>query len=108
MARRSAFNYLTPEQNAAADACIRQYRYARLDEIVEALEAQGIVMTRSAVGRYMKKLRERDGMLMDATDATVVTIVDRASGNVIVLKTALGGSELASRIQAFVSAADVS
>lgn len=108
MGRVSTFKYLTPEQHAVADACIRRYRYARIDAVLEELQAVGIKISRSALGRYMKQLGERDGMLMDSSDATVVTIVDRASGNVMVLKTAVNWSALASYIQALGDSADIS
>ncbi len=108
MGRVSTFKYLTPEQHAIADACIRRYRYARIDAILEELQAADIKISRSALGRYMKQLGESDGMLMETNDATVVTIVDRASGNVMVLKTAVNWSALASYIRALGSSPDIS
>lgn len=99
MGRISTFKYLTPEQHAKADALIRKHRYAQIDVVHEALTEMGVSISRSAVGRYIQKLRLSDGLVMDYKDATVVTIVERSTGNVFVLKTPVMGAELAAHIE---------
>lgn len=99
MGHLSSFLYLSPEQHAFADACIRRHRHARLDVIQEELKAAGIEISRSTIGRYVKKLREQDGGLVDENVATVVTIVDRANGHVVVLKTPFASAILAAHIE---------
>ncbi|MDP3519829.1 MAG: hypothetical protein Q8S02_04335 [Hydrogenophaga sp.] len=108
MGRIATFKYLSPEQHVAADACIRLHRYSQIAVIREKLLDQGIAISRSALGRYMHKLGQQDGLLMDTTDATVVTIVDRASGHVAVLKTALNWSALAAHIESLAQKVKVS
>jgi len=98
MGRLQTFQYLTPEQNAIADACIRKYRFARLDVVKAELEESGILIGRSALHRYMKGLRMSDGFQMAQDDATVVTIVERATGRVTVLATAVEAEAIASFI----------
>lgn len=82
------------------DRIIRAYRYLDLDGIVEELEEQGISLARSSVHRYLVDLRERDSMCAQPAEDTIVTIVERSTGVVRVIKTAATAEALVSLIEA--------
>ena len=108
MGRTSTIIRLSPEENALTDALIRRFRYSQIDVVREELQQSGIKISRSALGRYMKKLGERDGFLMDDRDATVVTIMERSTGHVIVVKSPVRPDALLAHIQALSPADPVS
>jgi len=100
---------LTPEQHAAADALIRAYRYAQLETVKLELERDGVkVSSRSALYRYAKQLRQRDQLTMAEADATVVTIVQRDTGQVTLLTTPLSAETIANLVAESVASARVS
>lgn len=108
MGRVSTLHRLSPEQQAIADALIRRYRYAQIDVVREELELSGISISRSALGRYMKKLGERDGHFLDANDATVLTLMDRSTGRVFVAKSPASPEALLAHIQELAPAGPIS
>ncbi|MCY1557702.1 hypothetical protein D9M68_945740 [compost metagenome] len=72
----------------------------QIDVVREELKELGISISRSALGRYMKKLGELDGFLMGTNDATIVTIMERSTGHVAVVKSPFRADALLAHIQA--------
>ena len=70
-----------------------------VDRIVEDLENEGIKLARSTVYRHMVILRERDAMTAQPEEDTVVTIVERSTGVVRVLKSSATAESLAALIE---------
>ena len=108
MGRASKIDLLTPGQQLTMDRCVRAYRYRDLDGLLEDLKAQGIEMSRSALHRYVVKLQQRDALCAGPEEGTIVTIVERGSGSVRVLKTAATGQAVAALIANIGPATDVS
>lgn len=84
MGRLLKIELLPEAERIAIDRSIREHRYMLLDEIVADLAAQGIVVGRSSLHRYVVKLREKDATLATPEEGTIVTIVERGSGEVTV------------------------
>ena len=90
MGRRSTFASLEPQTQARVLAVMRANRHKAIDDIRAILiAAEGIDISRSAVHRTLLKINARDQLLARADEQTVVTAVDRASGEVLIIKTAL-------------------
>lgn len=100
MGRASFVNYLSPNEQVFVDSSIRRYRYTRIDAINFELQEQGINVSRSALWRYMTKLQMADGFRMDSSDSTIVTIMERDTGHVVVVKTSVRPDALLAHIQA--------
>jgi len=93
---------MLPEaERIAIDRSIREHRYMLLDEIVADLTAQGITVGRSSLHRYVVKLREKDATLATPEEGTIVTIVERSSGEVRLVKTAASAEAIATLIMTF-------
>lgn len=80
MPRLSTVLKLSPEQHAKVDALIRHYRYVNTDAVQQLLEQEGIAFTRSALHRYMARLKRADGAQLTGDDRTVIVLIDRATG----------------------------
>ncbi|MGC4077283.1 MAG: DUF3486 family protein [Rubrivivax sp.] len=77
MSRKSIVLYLSPEDHAKVDACVRRHRFVDYSGMQAELLAAGIKVSRSALHRYAGALRaEGPGRLSDADDATLVVVVD--------------------------------
>ena len=99
MGRKNAVERMEPETAAAVDAVIRQRRYGTLDEILGELEDKGISMSRSALGRYVIALRERDARHLGSPHDLVVVIMERSTGSTTTLTTAADKSALIAAIE---------
>ena len=77
---------------------IRTSSYIDLDKVLAKLRESGIALSRSALYRYASKLRARDAMTATPQERTIVTIVERPSGLVQVVKTSLPGEKVAALI----------
>lgn len=99
MGRTATVKRLTPVAQQALDLAIRASSYIDLDKVLVKLHERGIVLSRSALYRYATKLRARDVMTAAPNEGTVVTIVERPSGLVQVVKTSMPGEEVARLIQ---------
>ncbi|ART47586.1 MULTISPECIES: DUF3486 family protein [Acidovorax] len=100
MGRKSAFKSLEPEKQAKALALMRAHRHKSIDDIRAALiDSEDLDISRSAVHRMLSKLNARDQMLASAEEHTVVTVVDRITGEVVVIKTAVPASLIESLIR---------
>lgn len=67
--------------------------------MVAALADQGINIHRSTLHRYVADLRESDALCALPDEGTIVTIVERGTGQVNVVKTAATGQAVASLIE---------
>jgi len=92
MGRKSAFESLEPEKKAKVLAFIRANRHKVIDDIQTALlEVEGVDIARSTLHRTITKINARDQLLARAEEQTVVTVVDRVTGEVRVIKTCMPG-----------------
>ena len=87
MGRNSTMQQMTAEDNARADACIRQHRFININAIKAALEAEGIQISRAALHRYMQRLAKRDGLNFGSENDTVIVVMQRSTGAVVQLST---------------------
>lgn len=78
---------LSSEQREQLDNRIRQYAYGRSSDIAEWLQEMGVKTSRTAVARYEKVLKEKDG-IMDAAGSLSATV-----------KSVVPGGELAALFQ---------
>lgn len=99
MGRTSTAKRLTPTDQQALNLAIRASSYVDLDKVRAQLQGGGITLSRSSLYRYAAKLRERDAMTATPEEGTVVTIVERPSGFVQVVKTSMHGDAVAALIQ---------
>ena len=99
MGRTSTAKRLTPAAQHALNLAIRGSRYIDLEQVRTKLQGSGITLSRSSLYRYAAKLRERDAMTATPDEGTVVTIVERPSGLVQVVKTSMPAEAVAALIQ---------
>jgi hypothetical protein len=85
----------------AIDRCIREHRYMGIDDMHTDLAAQGVSVTRSSLHRYMLKLRDKDATLATPEEGTIVTIVERATGEVRLVKSVASADAIATLIMTF-------
>ena len=95
MGRTSTVRRLAIEDQVVVDRCIRAHSYCSLDAIVEDLAEQGIHLSRSSVHRHAQKLQIADGLFALPSEGTIITIVERGSGEIRVLKTSASGAAVA-------------
>ena len=100
MGRNSAVKKLDLASRSIIDGVIRSHGYLDVDKIVEELGAQGIDLARSTLHRYLVGLRERDSLCAQPLEDTVITIVERSTGVVRVIKTAATADALVALIEA--------
>lgn len=62
------------------DECIRSHQFYSIDSIRADLQEKGVEVSRSALGRYVKLLREHQGAAPMAKWNTLVVVVDRTTG----------------------------
>lgn len=98
MGRLSIIERMSLEQRVYLETTIRRHKYMDIDGIGWYLAEQGIHISRSVLGRHIKKLREQDYALA-ATNNTVVFIVERSSGKSISITTALDPKNIVSLIK---------
>lgn len=93
MGRKSTFESQEPQKQASILAFIRANRHLGIDDIrAGLLESEGFDMARSTLHRTITKINARDQLLARADEQTVVTVVDRVSGDVRVIKTCVPGA----------------
>lgn len=99
MGRYHSIDLLPVEQHEQVNQCIRMHRYMNLDAILADIHEQGIEqLSRSALGRYIPQLRARDEMKVAPAEDTIVTIVERSTGEVRVVKTTASAAYVAAQI----------
>lgn len=99
MGRLSAITRFDAPTQVIIDRCIRAHRYQEYHKAVNELAAQGIKVARSTLHRYAVGLRERDAMTAYPEEGTVVTIVERSTGLVRVVKTSASAEALVALIE---------
>lgn len=99
MGRHHSIELLPLKQQSAVNNIIRAHRYLGLSDILAGIEAQGIEgMSRSALGRYVPKLKAQDCIKSAPEEDTIVTIVERVTGKVLVVKTGVAADLIAANI----------
>jgi hypothetical protein len=101
MGRNTKIERGPEHERMAIDRCIREHRYMGLDDMVFDLAAQGITVNRSSLHRYMLKLRDRDSTLAAPEEGTIVTIIERSTGEVRLVKSAASAEAIATLIMTF-------
>lgn len=92
MGRRSTIGKLPPEQRTAVINCIRANRHFTLDEIMFSLKESGFTqLSRSSLGRFLPDLDRMDALCANPNEGTIVTIVERGSGEVRTVKSSASG-----------------
>lgn len=99
MGRNSKIELLPAEEQSKVHEIIRAHRYLILDNILEDIKALGIRgVSRSALGRYVPRLKAQDFIKAAPDEGTVVTIVERSTGKVLVVTTAAAADLVAEKI----------
>lgn len=99
MGNHFSISRLPAEQQALVNKSIRSNRYRDLDIIMDELSDLGVGgFSRSALHRYLCVLREKDALCAQPEDGTIVTIVERGTGEVRVVKTSASGEAVAALI----------
>jgi len=101
MGRLTSIDKLPEHERMAVDRCIREHRYMGIENMVLALVEQGIKVNRSSLHRYTVKLRDKDATLATPDEGTIVTIVERATGQVRLVKCAASAEAIATLIMTF-------
>ena len=99
MNRISTIKRLDLASRTIVDRVIRSHNYLDVNKIVEELQADGIKVPRSTLHRYLVGLRERDALCAQPMEDTVVTIVERSTGLVRVIKTSATAEALVTLIE---------
>lgn len=99
MGRISRIGSLPEAQQTQVDHAIRSNQYRNLDLILSRLQEQGIPgLSRSGLHRNAGGLKERDAFIANPEHGTVVTIVERGTGEVRVVKTCASGVAITAMI----------
>ncbi len=99
MGQKSTIDKLDSAKKAKIYQCIQANRHLNLDDLIDLIQDLKIVdLSRSALGRYLQKLDARASLCAEPNQATIVTIVERGSGEVRIVKTWASGSLIASLI----------
>lgn len=100
MTRRSFVDALAADKQVAAVALLRANRHLSLDQVKEALEKElGIQASRSAVHRFLVKLAAYDRRRAAKNEDTIITIVERTTGEVRIISTSLPASTVEALIR---------
>lgn len=99
MGRLSVVHRLEATTRAIVDRCIRSNQYQDVAGMMGELAAQGINIHRSTLHRYVAALRESDALCALPDEGTIVTIVERGTGQVRVVKTAATGQAVSALIE---------
>jgi hypothetical protein len=79
--------------------CIRAHSYIQIDVILRALKELGFEgIHRSNLHCYIVKLKAQDALTANPNEGTVITIVERATGEVRVIKSSASAVAIASMI----------
>ncbi len=97
MGRLNSIDNLPAAEFERVNAAIRQHRYRQGCEVLEELKELGISLTRSALYRYIQRLKKEDGTRMRGN--LVVTIVELTTGTVTTLGSTASAASLIQVIQ---------
>lgn len=100
MGRRSKIDKLPPELQAKVIDCIRVNRHFTLNEIIFSLQERGFTqVSRSALQRFLIGLDEKDALCANPNEGTIVTIVERGTGEVRTVKCSASGLAIEAMIR---------
>jgi hypothetical protein len=99
MRRVSKIESLSVEHLVKVQRCIRAHRYQQVDMMLVDLSESGIQLSRSPLYRYVAKLRNMDAMVACGDEGTIITITERVSGKVMVVKSSASADAITSLIQ---------
>ena len=100
MGRISSYYYLSADHQESLKGCIRSHQYVNLDLMMADLEKRGVTgITRSALHRHVVNLKESDALCASPNEGTVVTIIERGTGEVRVIKTSASGLSIATMLE---------
>lgn len=96
----SVFTRLTVEQRVKVDRMVNQLPRLTLTEMVDALAADGISISRSALGRYVKLVR--DPFQKTASTTSVAVIIDTKTGSSTTLPLALNSAAVLALLDCYI------
>ena len=79
MSRRSSIDALPVEVRVALRRKVREMAYGPIDTIHKWIHGEGYELSRSAVGRYIKRMREEDDAMVFDAEGLVLGRVKEAS-----------------------------
>ncbi|MBK6567961.1 hypothetical protein [Candidatus Aalborgicola defluviihabitans] len=92
MGRRSNIDKLPPELHTVAIDCIRAHRHFTLDEMMFSLKELGFTqISRAALHRFLPELDKKDALCANPNEGTIVTIVERGTGEVRTVRSSASG-----------------
>ncbi len=96
MGRRHTVSSLPADKQTAVLDCIRAYRYLTLDGMLAELEKHGLagIISRSALHRFLPELDKRDALRANPDEGTIITIVERGTGEVRTVKSSASGAAI--------------
>lgn len=99
MSKPHSIDLLSPPEHEIVVRSIRAHRYAQVNLIAEDIKAAGIEkISRSAIGRYVARVRARDEQTAQPDQNTIVTVVQRSTGTVQVIKTSASAETVMAQI----------
>lgn len=99
MGRLTSIQKLPPEIRAKVDALLNAHPHFTLNQLMELLSENDLnVCSRSALSRYLTAECGRRSMLPLREDETVITIIERKTGEVRVLKTPVSAALVAAAV----------
>lgn len=100
MGRRSKIDTLPPELHTAVIDCIRAHRHLTLDEMMSALAERGFnQISRAGLHRFLSTLDDKDALCANPNEGTVVSIVERGTGEVRTVLSSASGLAIATLIK---------
>ncbi len=99
MGKNSNIDKLEIPLQMQVNDCIRAHRYIQIDVILTALKELGFEgIHRSNLHCYIVKLKAQDALTANPNEGTVITIVERATGEVRVIKSSASAVAIAAMI----------
>lgn len=100
---------LTAEDQERVDGCIRANRYKQIDKTLAEIEHLGISgLSRSGLQRYMAQLKATDPIFSGPENGTIVTIIERRTGEVRIVRTTASATSIAAMIEKISAPLDIS
>lgn len=99
MGRIFSIKQLDPHTQLEVDRTIRSHGYVNLDKMLEALTAKGLIISRSSLYRYVVDLRARDALTAHPDEGTIITVVERSTGQVRVVKTSMSADSVVALLE---------
>lgn len=100
MGRLSSIQRLTPDVRVKFDALLSAHPHFTLDQLMSLLAENNLdVCSRSALGRYLAAENGRRSFPPLDDDETVITIIERRSGEVRVLRTPVSATLVAAAVE---------